>query len=69
MRRRASSRSTIWGGTFDISILKLARGVFEVLATSGDAALGGDDFDRAIVDWLCALLGLGDLGAHDAASY
>ncbi|MGB7992055.1 MAG: Fe-S protein assembly chaperone HscA [Candidatus Methylophosphatis roskildensis] len=53
------------GGTFDVSILKLARGVFEVLATSGDAALGGDDFDRAIVDWLCALLGLGDLGAHD----
>ena len=53
------------GGTFDISILKLTRGVFEVLATNGDATLGGDDFDRAIVDWLCALLGLGGLGAHD----
>ena len=53
------------GGTFDISILKLARGVFEVLATNGDAALGGDDFDRAIVDWLCGLLGLADLGPHD----
>jgi len=53
------------GGTFDISILKLARGVFEVLSTNGDAALGGDDFDRAIVDWLCSLLGLDGLGAHD----
>ena len=40
------------GGTFDISILRLARGVFEVLATNGDSALGGDDFDHAIVDWL-----------------
>jgi molecular chaperone HscA len=40
------------GGTFDISILKLTRGVFEVLATSGDSALGGDDFDQAIaVHW------------------
>jgi molecular chaperone HscA len=36
------------GGTFDISILKLSRGVFEVLATNGDAALGGDDFDQAV---------------------
>ncbi|MBL8510567.1 MAG: Fe-S protein assembly chaperone HscA [Betaproteobacteria bacterium] len=36
------------GGTFDISILKLSRGIFEVLATNGDAALGGDDFDQAI---------------------
>ncbi|HEX3061812.1 MAG TPA: Hsp70 family protein, partial [Usitatibacter sp.] len=36
------------GGTFDISILKLTRGVFEVLATNGDSALGGDDFDQAI---------------------
>ncbi len=40
------------GGTFDISILRLTKGVFEVLATGGDSALGGDDFDRAIVDWL-----------------
>ncbi len=40
------------GGTFDISILHLHRGVFEVLATGGDTALGGDDFDAAIVDWV-----------------
>ncbi|MGB7301984.1 MAG: Fe-S protein assembly chaperone HscA [Burkholderiaceae bacterium] len=39
------------GGTFDISILRLTQGVFEVVATGGDSALGGDDFDRAIVDW------------------
>ena len=40
------------GGTFDISILAIENGVFEVLATSGDTALGGDDFDRAIIDLL-----------------
>lgn len=40
------------GGTFDISILCLTRGVFEVLATGGDSALGGDDYDRALVDWV-----------------
>ncbi|MBV2130013.1 Fe-S protein assembly chaperone HscA [Arsukibacterium indicum] len=40
------------GGTFDISILRLKRGVFEVLATGGDSALGGDDFDQLIVGWL-----------------
>jgi len=40
------------GGTFDISILRLTRGVFEVLATGGDAALGGDDYDRALIDWV-----------------
>ncbi|MBN8486174.1 MAG: Fe-S protein assembly chaperone HscA [Burkholderiales bacterium] len=39
------------GGTFDISLLRLTRGVFEVVATGGDAALGGDDFDQAIADW------------------
>jgi molecular chaperone HscA len=39
------------GGTFDISLLKLARGVFEVVATGGDSALGGDDFDRTLADW------------------
>src|SRR6185436_7244058 len=38
------------GGTFDISILKLAGGVFEVKSTAGDTALGGDDFDRALAD-------------------
>ncbi|WON75882.1 Fe-S protein assembly chaperone HscA [Serratia sp. UGAL515B_01] len=40
------------GGTFDISILRLSRGVFEVLATGGDSALGGDDFDNLLADWL-----------------
>ncbi len=40
------------GGTFDISILRLTRGVFEVLATGGDSALGGDDYDRALVEWV-----------------
>jgi molecular chaperone DnaK len=40
------------GGTFDISILELGGGVFEVKATNGDTHLGGDDFDRAIIDWL-----------------
>jgi molecular chaperone DnaK len=40
------------GGTFDISILEIGEGVFEVLATSGDSHLGGDDFDQRIIDWL-----------------
>ncbi|MDP8034027.1 Fe-S protein assembly chaperone HscA [Pasteurella atlantica] len=40
------------GGTFDISILRLSRGVFEVLATGGDTALGGDDFDHLIANWI-----------------
>lgn len=40
------------GGTFDVSILEVGDGVFEVLSTSGDTNLGGDDFDKAIVDWL-----------------
>ena len=47
------------GGTFDISILKLQDGVFEVKSTGGDSALGGDDFDRAVTDALIAQLGLG----------
>jgi molecular chaperone DnaK len=42
------------GGTFDVSILEVGDGVFEVLSTSGDTHLGGDDFDRKIVDWLIA---------------
>jgi molecular chaperone HscA len=46
------------GGTFDISILRLSRGVFEVVATGGDSALGGDDYDRALADWLLARGGL-----------
>ncbi len=41
------------GGTFDISILQLGEGVFEVLATNGDTHLGGDDFDQRIIAWLC----------------
>ena len=45
------------GGTFDISILRLNRGVFEVLATGGDSALGGDDIDRALADYLCEQAG------------
>ncbi|MCK5697773.1 MAG: Fe-S protein assembly chaperone HscA [Gammaproteobacteria bacterium] len=42
------------GGTFDISILKLTKGVFEVLSTAGDSALGGDDLDHVITDWMLA---------------
>ena len=40
------------GGTFDISILDLGEGVFEVKSTNGDTHLGGDDFDRVIIDWM-----------------
>ena len=46
------------GGTFDISILRLTRGVFEVMATGGDTALGGDDFDHAIAGWIMQQAGL-----------
>ncbi|EGQ9161499.1 Fe-S protein assembly chaperone HscA [Vibrio parahaemolyticus] len=46
------------GGTFDISILRLSKGVFEVLATGGDSALGGDDFDRLLADYLMEQAGL-----------
>ena len=49
------------GGTFDISILRLHRGVFEVLATGGNSALGGDDFDRTIADYLQQQAGVGSL--------
>lgn len=48
------------GGTFDISILRLSRGVFEVLATGGDSALGGDDFDHLLVEWLREQAGISD---------
>jgi len=48
------------GGTFDISLLKLEQGVFQVLATGGDTALGGDDFDQAIAAWLLTEMGYGD---------
>lgn len=53
------------GGTFDFSILRLTRGVFEVLATSGDSALGGDDFDRRILCWVVETLNLPPLGPED----
>jgi molecular chaperone HscA len=46
------------GGTFDVSILRLTRGVFEVLSTNGDAALGGDDFDQRLLDWIIESAGL-----------
>ena len=48
------------GGTFDVSILRLTQGVFEVLATGGDSALGGDDFDHAIANWLIEQAGVSD---------
>lgn len=48
------------GGTFDISILRLSRGVFEVMATGGDSALGGDDFDHLLADWLREQAGVPD---------
>ncbi|MDR1889366.1 MAG: Fe-S protein assembly chaperone HscA [Zoogloeaceae bacterium] len=54
------------GGTFDISILKLSRGVFEVLATGGDSALGGDDFDQRIFCWALEEAGLSRLAPEDA---
>lgn len=54
------------GGTFDISILRLSHGVFEVLSTGGDSALGGDDFDRALAQWIAEQAGLNeDLGAYE----
>src|SRR5205085_9333157 len=53
------------GGTFDVSILKLENGVFEVKATGGDSALGGDDFDRAIAEALLAQARAGTGGATD----
>ena len=46
------------GGTFDISILRLSRGVFEVLATGGDSALGGDDFDAVLAEWVLQQSGI-----------
>ncbi|KDB46758.1 Fe-S protein assembly chaperone HscA [Glaesserella parasuis] len=46
------------GGTFDISILRLSRGVFEVLATGGDTALGGDDFDHLLANWIAEQAGI-----------
>ncbi len=53
------------GGTFDISILKLSRGVFEVIATSGDSMLGGDDFDQRVFCWVVEQAKLPPLSARD----
>ncbi len=52
------------GGTFDISILRLNQGVFEVLSTGGDSALGGDDFDRLVAGWIMQQAGIEDDAGH-----
>ncbi len=52
------------GGTFDISLLRLNRGVFEVMATAGDSALGGDDMDHAIAEWIMREAGIQDDADH-----
>jgi molecular chaperone HscA len=56
------------GGTFDISILRLSQGVFEVVATGGDSALGGDDYDRALADWAQQRAGIEAASAGDKAA-
>jgi len=56
------------GGTFDISILRLTQGVFEVVATGGDSALGGDDYDHALADWVQAQTGVEAVNAADKAT-
>ncbi len=53
------------GGTFDISLLRLTRGVFEVVATGGDAALGGDDIDQTLADWALAQAGVAAASPQD----
>ncbi|WP_164962731.1 Fe-S protein assembly chaperone HscA [Rubrivivax sp. JA1026] len=53
------------GGTFDLSLLRLNRGVFEVVATGGDAALGGDDVDHALADWALAQAGVAAVSPQD----
>ncbi len=53
------------GGTFDISLLRLTQGVFEVVATGGDAALGGDDIDHLLADWALAQAGVQAQSPHD----
>ena len=53
------------GGTFDISILRLTQGVFEVIATGGDSALGGDDYDRTLAQWALEQAGLQAISASD----
>jgi len=56
------------GGTFDISILRLTQGVFEVIATGGDSALGGDDYDDALADFVLAQTGLKAISDADKAA-
>ncbi len=56
------------GGTFDISILRLTQGVFEVVATGGDSALGGDDYDHALADWVLGQTGVKAANASDKAA-
>lgn len=56
------------GGTFDISILRLTQGVFEVISTGGDSALGGDDYDAALADWVLHQLGLRATTAADKSA-
>jgi molecular chaperone HscA len=56
------------GGTFDISILRLTKGVFEVIATGGDSALGGDDYDHALADFALAQTGVEVCGDADKAA-
>ena len=53
------------GGTFDVSVLRLSKGVFEVIATGGDSALGGDDYDRALADWVIQQTGVKGLTAEE----
>jgi molecular chaperone HscA len=55
------------GGTFDVSVLRLTRGVFEVVATGGDSALGGDDYDDALAAWVVEVHGLAAVDASDRA--
>ena len=56
------------GGTFDISILRLSQGVFEVIATGGDSSLGGDDYDQTLADWVLVQVGVqADTAADKAA--
>ena len=57
------------GGTFDISVLRMEKGVFEVLATGGDSALGGDDYDRALADWVQQHSGLQAAHAEDRTAW
>ena len=56
------------GGTFDISILRLTQGVFEVIATGGDSSLGGDDYDQALAEWVLAQTGIDAVTPGDRAA-